>query len=152
AILKEYGVGQGTFSGSTVVNQANPANFTDSDAQALVQKELAAGAIKGGDQTIHTIVLPPGTVLTDGSASSTQGLGGFHGSYNDPATGKPVYYAVIVNSKGSNGIDFTGGNNEDNVSITEGHEWSEAATDPDVAEVNRTGNEKLLGWYDQQYG
>src|SRR5262249_38585053 len=115
-------------------------------------KEIAAGHISAGDQEVHTIVLPPGTILSDGSADSTQGLGGYHGSYNDPATNKPVYYAVIVYGQGNNGIDFDG-NPQDNLSIVESHEWSEAATDPKVADVNRGAPAQgTLTWYDNQYG
>lgn len=150
-LLKQYGVGQGKFVGSTVVSKATPKTFTDANGVALVKQLLASGAIKPGDQTIHTINLPPGTVLKDGSATSKDGLGGFHGSYTDPKTGKEVYYAILANNKGSNGIDFTG-NRQDNNSIVASHEWSEAATDADVALVNRTGDGSKLGWYDNTNG
>lgn len=144
AILKQYGVGNGTFGGSATVSVTNPKKFTRADAVALVKKELASGAVKGGPETVHMLVLPPGTVLdAGGGVTSKQGLGGFHGSYVD-ANGKNVYFGVVAYSKGTNGIDFTG-TPRDNISITESHEFDEAATDPDVE------NGKL-GWYNQQYG
>src|SRR5262249_38303159 len=121
-------------------------------AQKLIKQQIANGTIKPGDQTVHTIYLPPGTVLKNGTDTSLNGLGGYHGSYTDPNTGKQVYYAVIAYSKGNNGIDFDG-NHKDNISITSSHEWSEAATDPDVAVANRTGQTSgVLGWYDNNYG
>ncbi len=152
ALLKQYGVGQGSFAGSHVVSGNAPRTFTASQVESLVKQQLASGKSPAGDQTIHTVYLPPGTVLKDGDATSQNGLGGFHGSYQDPATGKNVYYAVIAYSKGSNGIDFTG-NPQDNNSITASHEWSEAATDPNVADVNRGApSQGTLGWYDNRLG
>ncbi len=152
AVLKQYGVGTGTFNGShVVVPSKTPRTYTASQVEALVKQQIAAGKSPVGDQIIHTVYLPPGTVLKDGSATSQQGLGGFHGSYTDSKTGKEVYYAVIAYSKGSNGIDFNG-NPQDNNSIVASHEWSEAATDPDVGLVNRTGNGNKLGWYDNNFG
>lgn len=143
ALLSQYGVGQGRFAPSTVVSGASPKSFTQADVVALVQKQIASGAVKDGPETVHMVVLPPGTVLKDGNVDSTQGLGGYHGSYAD-AQGKSVYYAVVCYSQGANGIDFTG-TGRNNVTITESHEFDEAATDPDVG----TGK---LGWYNTQYG
>lgn len=143
ALLKQYGVGAGSFSPSSVVSGKAPRTVTEADVVKLVKQQIASGAVKDGAQTVHMVLLPPGTVLKDGSATSKQGLGGFHGSYVDDS-GKSVYFGVICYSKGSNGIDFTGVG-RDNVTITESHEFDEAATDPDV----QTGK---LGWYNAKYG
>lgn len=143
ALLKQYGVGTGSFSPSSVADVKTPKSFSKSDVVKLVKQQIASGAVKDGPQTVHMVVLPPGTVLSDGSATSKQGLGGFHGSYVD-ANGKNVYFGVVCYSKGSNGIDFTGAG-RDNVTITESHEFDEAATDPDV----ESGK---LGWYNNKYG
>jgi hypothetical protein len=103
-------------------------------------------------QAIYTVVLPPGAVLTmDDGTSSLQGLGGYHGNITD-AQGKPVYYAAIAYSKGDNGIDFTHGKAMDNISITESHEITEAATDPDVDAAIAQNSFAPLGWYDPQNG
>jgi hypothetical protein len=142
AILHQYGVGDGSFGGSTTVNVANPKKVTESQVQKIVKDQLAKGTVKPNAQGIYTVMLPPNTVLdAGGGVTSKNGLGGFHGSYND-ANGKKVYYAVIAYSKGNNGIDFTG-KAQDNLSITESHEWREASTDPDV-------NNGTLGWYNDQ--
>ncbi len=143
ALLGQYGVGKGSTAPSTVV-AGKPKTVTQAQVEALVKKQVESGAAADGPETVHMVVLPPGTVLKHGTSSSKNGLGGFHGSFVD-AAGKTVYYGVVVNSKGSNGIDFTKGNNRDNVTITESHEFDEAATDPDVGHGT-------LGWYNPQYG
>jgi len=141
-ILHQYGTGDGSFGGSTTVNVTNPKKVTEAQVQKIVKDQLAKGSVKKNDQGIYTVMLPPGTVLdAGGGVTSLNGLGGFHGSYND-ASGKKVYYAVIAYSKGNNGIDFTG-NAQDNISITQSHEWREASTDPDV-------NNGTLGWYNDK--
>lgn len=146
-VLKQYGVGHGSFAGSSVMAGAAPKSVNESDIQAIVKKAIAAGGQSSDPQAIHTVVLPPGTVLTDGSATSLQGLGGYHGSYKG-ADGKPVYYAAIVYGQGQNGIDFNG-KPQDNISVTESHEWAEACTDPDV---NSPISGKKLGWYNDNQG
>jgi hypothetical protein len=79
-----------------------------------------------------------------GTSDSRKGLGGFHGSYVDAATKKPVYYSAIVYANEGNGVPFTK-NPIDNMTIAASHEWSEAVTDPDV-------NRGKLGWYDKRFG
>lgn len=143
ALLGQYGVGKGSSAPSVVAGTGTPKQFREKDVVALVKKQLAAGLVKDGPQTVHMVVLPPGTVLVDGNASSLDGLGGFHGSYVD-AKGKSVYFGVVCYAQGNNGIDFTG-KARDNLTITESHEFDEAATDPDV----QTGK---LGWYNDKYG
>src|SRR3954470_11217253 len=63
-VLAQYRVGAAGFASSDKVRGASPAQFSDADAQALVQQEIAAGRAVNGAQTIHVIYLPPGTVLT----------------------------------------------------------------------------------------
>lgn len=88
--------------------------------------------------------------MDDGS-SSKQGLGGFHSSIHTP-DGKEVFYSAIAYSKGNNGIDFTGGNAQDNISITESHEYAEAVTDPHVQDAIDHNNDGELGWMDMNNG
>ncbi len=116
-LLAQYGVGKGTSQPSVVV-KGNPKRVTQADVIDLVKNQLSLGGVKGGPETVHMVVLPPGTVLDAGNGvDSTQGLGGFHGSYVDGA-GKNVYFGVVAYSQGSNGIDFNGVG-RDNVTITE---------------------------------
>jgi hypothetical protein len=154
SIWAQYGVHEGTYRGSSVITPKGtaPTVVGESGIRDIVKKELAEGKIKNDGQTIYTVYLPPGTILKAADGTSSQdGLGGYHGSFMG-ADGKPVYYAAIVYGQGKNGIDFDG-NPEDNQSIVASHEWSEAATDPDVDKVIAGAPEyKNLGWYDLQYG
>jgi len=148
-VAAQYGAGKTSFIGSTVVGGPSPARFTESDIQSAVKTALANGSIQKNAQGMYTVVLPPGSILdAGGGVDSTQGLGGFHGSYDD-GTGNPVYYAAIAYSddKG-NGINFDG-NSQHAVNITESHEWMEAMTDPDV---NSTIPGRGLAWYDDNSG
>lgn len=145
-IWKEYGVGKGTFLGSDVVTPAvTSRTINDTQIQRLVQKEIDAGRVPPENgETVYSVYLPPGMVLrAPGEGTSLDGIGGYHMSYNT-ADGKKVYYSAIVYSDGENGIDFNG-NPKDNMTIVSSHEWSEAATDPDV-------NNGKLGWYNDEYG
>ena len=148
SVLAQYGVGQGSFAGSTTL-PGRPTNIAAADVERIVKAQIAAGTESKDPQTIHTVILPPGCVLTSPSgADSKQGLGGFHGSYAD-ASGKPVYYAVIAYSDTQgNGINFDG-KSIDAVNITESHEWMEAATDPDV---NSPIAGRKLAWYNDAGG
>ena len=143
-VAGQYGAGKASFAGSTV-QSSSLKTLTESDIQSVVQQAIASGSVQKNAQGIYTVILPPGVVLdAGGGVTSKQGLGGFHGSYDD-GSGHPVYYAAIAYSdtKG-NGINFDG-NSEDAVNITESHEWMEAMTDPDV---NSTISGLGTAWYD----
>ena len=150
-IWKEYGSGPGTTTLSKVIPTVTHRDFSKEDVERLVEAHVRAGTFDVSDpERVFTIVLPPGATLRDGEASSTAGLGGFHGNVTAP-DGHPVYYAVVVYSQrtrgNTNGIDFTG-NPVDNITITESHEITEAVTDPDVGLAIKTGDPRYLGWYD----
>jgi hypothetical protein len=151
AIWKEYGGGPGTTTPSRVIATVTHRDFSKEEVETLLEAHVRAGTFDVSDpERVFTIVLPPGATLRDGEASSTAGLGGFHGNVT-ARDGHPVYYAVVVYSQRSggrvNGIDFTG-NPVDNITITESHEITEAVTDPDVGLAIRTGDPRYLGWYD----
>jgi hypothetical protein len=150
-LWKEYGAEPGTTTPSKVIATVTHRDFSKEDVERLVEAHVRAGTFDVSDpERIFTIVLPPGATLRDGEASSTAGLGGFHGNVT-ARDGHPVYYAVVVYSQRTggrvNGIDFTG-NAVDNITITESHEITEAVTDPDVGLAIRTGDPRYLGWYD----
>ncbi len=153
---------------SAVVSGHVPHRFFTDMAEAKVADLFRAGAVGASDpaNTIINLMLPRGVVLVDGNSSgaaqrhpalvdddepadSTHGLGGFHGSV--PVDGTTVYYAVGVFSAGTNGI-VAFDRPWKNVVATFYHEVNEYRTDPDVAEVNRTGDMSLLGWYSEQGG
>jgi hypothetical protein len=143
-VLAQYRVGPGTFSASDKVTTASPAQFTDANAQALVQQELAAKRVVGGPQAVHVIFLPPGTVLTVDGASSQQRLGGYHSSYLDSGTGTRVSYAVVVYGQGTNGIDFKRPA-RDNITIVASGVLAGALTNPDAGQGQ-------AGWLDDASG
>ncbi|HZJ55536.1 MAG TPA: hypothetical protein VFD38_15455 [Myxococcaceae bacterium] len=150
-IWKEYGSGPGTTSPSKVIATVRHRDFSKEDVEMLVEAHVRAGTFDVSDpERVFTIVLPPGATLRDGEASSTAGLGGFHGNVT-ARDGHPVYYAVVAYSQRTggrvNGIDFTG-TPIDNVTIAESHEITEAVTDPDVGLAIQTGDPRYLGWYD----
>jgi hypothetical protein len=150
SLWAQYGVGQGSFLGSTNVGCGTPSVVTDSDIQRIVLNQKMSGKFGDNPQTIYTVYLPPGTVLqTPDGPTSLDKIGGYHGSFRGP-DGKPIYYAAIAYGQGNNGIDFDG-NPRDALSIVASHEWTEAATDPNVSDANR-GVAGALGWYDQNYG
>lgn len=93
------------------------------------------------------------------SASSLEGLGGYHGSIT--VGSERIYYSVGVLSatreKITNGIreKITNGIVAfdapwKNLVATFYHELCEARTDPDVEEANNTGDRNLLGWVSRQ--
>lgn len=150
-LWKEYGAGKGTTQPSMQLPNVTASRMTQERVEALVKQQVEAGKFDTSDpQRVFTLVLPPGCELqADGGASSRNGLGGYHGSVN--VGGKEVYYAAIAYSErtaaGMNGIDFTG-NPQDNLSIVESHEITEAVTDPNVEVAMREGDLGKLGWYD----
>jgi hypothetical protein len=143
-VLAQYRVGAGSFASSDKVAGASPVTFTDTDAQALVRQELAAGRVVSGSQTVHVVYLPPGTVLTVQGTSSQQALGGYHSSYLDSGTGARVYYAVVVYNQGANGIEFNRVA-QDNNSIVTSSVLAGALTNPDAGQGQ-------TGWLDDVNG
>ncbi len=145
-LWKEYGSGPGKFTGSTIMSDKKLGrSIHDSyfkDGIPDLVKNLSIPKPDG--ETVYTFFLPPGAILFAPSddANSLNGLGGYHSSVD--VGSKRAYYAAIVYSKGTNGIEFTG-KPLDNISIAASHEWTEAVTDPDV-------NNGKLGWYDDLYG
>ena len=145
-VWREFGVSPGKFLGSATIPLARSQRVvTERDVQSIVAGSIReSGVAKPDGNTVYTLFLPPNVVLQHGEADSRKGLGGFHGSYIDPASRKPVYYAEIAYADKSNGVHFTN-SPLDNISIAATHEWSEAVTDPDV-------NRGKLGWYDRTFG
>src|SRR5262249_20736871 len=80
-IWGEYGGGPGTTSASTAIAGATHRDWSKADVETLVQAQVRAGNLDASDpERVFSLVLPPGATLRDGEASSTAGLGGFHGN------------------------------------------------------------------------
>jgi hypothetical protein len=146
SVWREYGVAAGTFSGSADVSVSpSKRTITERNIQSMVASAIRSAGIKRPDgETVYTVFLPPGIALMHGASDSRRGLGGFHGSYMDRASGKPVYYAAIAYASPGSGVPFTS-NPIDNMTIAASHEWTEAVTDPDV-------NRGRLAWYNRNFG
>ena len=145
-VWKQYGVGQASCtSGEVVTKRARMTTITDQDLQSNLWKNIQDRRLpQPTNQSVYTLYLPPGvTLVASDGTTSRDGMGGYHSSFDLP-NGQRVYYAAIVYSDASNGIAFTS-NSLNNITIVASHEWSEAATDPDV-------NNGKLGWYDRNYG
>ena len=174
------------FKPSQVLPGAPPQAFSQGDVEALVQSLFANGALQGFDlgSTVFDFMLPPGAILTTDTAptggqrkprrtvsshpadvpvededSSTQGLGGYHGSIHAGPGGNTIlYYAIGVFSQilpdgTENGIAVFD-QPWKNVVATFYHELNEARTDADVEDAIRAGNDpsadSFLGWVSRQ--
>jgi hypothetical protein len=176
-VLRQYfdGAIGANFLGRKTSDVAVPATFTRDDVSATLDALLDARQLGGIDlsTTVICLLLPPGVILDttaaggvghedgggklgdkDDKDSSLDGLGGYHGSHQAP-DGSTIYFAAAVFSEIANGRRNGIPVFEEswkNVVATLYHELTEARTDPDVEEVNRTGQEALLGWYSQEGG
>jgi hypothetical protein len=148
-----------TMAPSRKLPQRVPAAVYKGTVEGWVLDLHGSGALRAFDlaATVVDVLLAPGAVLhteetaagVTRSADSLHGLGGYHGSVH-PDASTAVYYAVGVYSErtgaGENGIVAFDAPWK-NVVATFYHELQEARTDADVEDVNRTGNQTLLGWY-----
>jgi hypothetical protein len=175
-----------TFQPSQVLPGAPPQVFSQGDVEALVQSFFTQGALNGDlGSTVFNFLLPPGAVLTTDAApagtqqkarrtvstrhpagvpveeeeSSTNGLGGYHGSIHaGPGGATTIYYAIgafsqVLPDGTMNGIAVFD-QPWKNVVATFYHELNEARTDADVEDAIHAGNDpsatSLLGWVSRQ--
>jgi len=99
--------------------------------------------------SVFCLLLPKGIVLTDGTADSKHGLGGYHGSVTTKHG--TTYYAVAVYADATNGINAFD-HPWKNVCAILYHELCEARTDPDVEDAIRHNSRGYLGWYSPRGG
>jgi len=177
-----------TFRASQVLTGPPPKVVSQGDVENLVRQLFHAGTLNGFEfsSAVFNFLLPSGTILTTDAAptsgtiraqlekpvqvkkglpveeqeSSTEGLGGYHGSIH-VGSGKNaqiIYYAIGVFSETlpdgkPNGIPVFD-EPWKNVVATFYHELNEARTDPDVEDAIRAGNDpnaiNFLGWTSKQ--
>ena len=142
---------------SFVLNAPKPARLDEPDVQAVIASLYDSALIKKSDlgSTLFNLILPPGTVLKLGRSSSTNGLGGYHGSLHIEHIergGKPItlYYSANVYSEvqasgKENGIAVFN-KSWKNVVGTLYHEINEFRTDPDVNDAIVHNSNDFLGW------
>ncbi len=166
---------------SQVLAGSKPAMVSQGDVEKLLAKLFAEGTLGKRDlgTTCFNFILPSGTVLTDSAAitsslaaaaggrkraaaveqtaSSLNGLGGYHGSIhlNSKTT---LYYSVnayseVLPNGAENGIAVFD-EPWKNVVATLYHELSEFRTDPDVEDAIRHSGDPqaigFLGWTSRQ--
>ncbi len=132
-----------TFRPSTVLSTAIPSEITQASAEQMLTTMYQQNQLQGYDYatTVFGFVLPSGTVLTDdGSVTSLQGLGGYHGAASTGGT--TLYYAIVAYAENLSNGQQSGIVAFDqpwkNITAALYHEFNEARTD---ADVNGT-----LGW------
>ncbi len=139
---------------SFILDDAKPKRLEEADVRAVVTSLYDSSLLKKKDldTTLFNLVLPSGTTLHLGSASSTHGLGGFHGSLHMRRGGKTVtlYYSANVYSElldggGENGI-VAFNRPWKNVVGTLYHEINEFRTDPDVNDAIEKNSNDFIGW------
>lgn len=143
---------------SVMLHDAKPVQLDEPDVQGKVVQLFNASILGAQDlgTTVFNLLLPPGTVLKMGTASSPDGLGGYHGSVHAQRNGKSVtlYYSANVYSqmladRTQNGI-VAFDQSWKNVVATLYHELNEFRTDADVKDAIESTNNDFLGWMSRQ--
>lgn len=138
---------------SFVLDEPKPVRLDEPDVQAAVVSLYDSSLIKKTnlDTTIFNLILSPSTILKLGGSSSTNGLGGYHGSTHIQRGGKNItlYYSANVYSEirdgKENGIAVFN-KSWKNVVGTLYHEINEFRTDPDVNDAIVNNSNDFLGW------
>lgn len=139
---------------SFVLDDAKPDRLDEPDVQAIVTSLYVSKLIKRTnlDTAMFNLILPAGAVLKLGSSSSTNGLGGYHGSLHIKRGGKKItlYYSASVYSEmqdngRENGIAVFN-KPWKNVVGTLYHEINEFRTDADVNDAIEKNSNDFLGW------
>jgi hypothetical protein len=131
------------FKPSAVLSASLPSEVTQASTEQMLTTMYQQNQLQGYDysQTVFGFVCPSGTVLTDdGSVTSLNGLGGYHGAVSTGGT--TLYYAIVAYAEDLGGGKQSGIVAFDqpwkNITAAMYHELNETRTD---ADVNGT-----LGW------
>lgn len=139
---------------SFVLDADKPATLDEPAVQAIVTALYDDSLVKKSDlaTTLFNLILPSGTILRLDDSSSTNGLGGYHGSLHIRRKNKHVtlYYSANVYSEilangQENGIAVFN-RPWKNVVGTLYHEINEFRTDADVNDAIRQNSNDFLGW------
>ncbi len=125
----EYGVGPLVVRPPQHLTDDPPAAIDDTGITDLLDANLGGASPAWGapdPDTIYTLFFPAGTIVDDGTGStSCDGWDGYHSDYT--VDGVTVPYAVVVACPGFDGPGFT---ELDQITVVASHELVEAATDP----------------------
>jgi phosphatidylserine/phosphatidylglycerophosphate/cardiolipin synthase-like enzyme len=144
---------------SMILGNAKPLQIDEPDIEQQVIALFKGAQLgrTGFDSTVFNFILPPGVILKLGPDTSSDGLGGYHGSvHTTDASGQPLtlYYSASVFSQmladgTQNGIVAFDAPWK-NVVATLYHELNEFRTDADVNDAIRTKSNDPLGWMSRQ--
>jgi len=133
-------IGPGTAGEHVVIKDPPPNDFTDSSqgGASTLQTWLKQQVATNPDfpdptpDTLYAIYLPSGTSITLDNTQSCNGFGAYHNTTD--LTGKktsqalPTAYAIMPRCGGK----------ESTTTVSASHEFTEAATDPDIGQQNLT--------------
>ena len=139
---------------SFILDEAKPRMLDEPGVQATVTSLYDNSLIKKTDldSAIFNLVLPSGTILKLDDSTSTNGLGGYHGSLHIKRGGKNItlYYSANVYSEiQANGREHgiaVFNKPWKNVVGTLYHEINEFRTDADVNDAIQNNSNDFLGW------
>jgi hypothetical protein len=133
-----YPIGNGSFAASVIDNQQPPSRLQDSQIQAEIRAQIAAGHLPGPDaNTAYVVFTPPHVEVFDRYGDNS--FDDFY-SYHDYVFGSNGFpYIVVAYDDGLNDPRF--------MTVYASHELPEVVTDPEV-----TGADNQVGWYDDYYG
>jgi hypothetical protein len=139
-VLKQYNVGDGTFTGHDVVAQGLGSQVSDSQIRSTLNAQINSGQLAAPNaNSLYVVFAPPGVVVTANGQNSISNFAGYHDVFTDSA-GAPVYYAVIPFPTGN--VSSQQLNPFQQMTLTLSHELAESITDPDTQ----------TGWLDPQRG
>ncbi len=124
-------IGRGTYAGAITITPANTSsNLADSDIQAELDAQIAAGKLPKADaNTLYMVFFPSGVNISLGSGSdggdSCSAFCAYHEGFKSPRDGSSIFYGVMPSCGG-----FGCGSGFDGLSATTSHETIEAITDP----------------------
>jgi hypothetical protein len=158
SMLGEYGVGQGSFAGGTLLpgpSASAPGSPPTVVSEGYIQGTLFnlafTGQIAPTANSVYVIWLPPNV---QSALDNTYSFMGHHNSYwvLDPSYNwHNVYYVVMPHPQGNvadNGYNLNGLTDFQKQTVLVSHELSEAVTDPQVWQDSTGAIAYGTGWHD----
>lgn len=149
-------IGQGSFVANyTITPSWTSANIDDTNIQAELEGQIAAGKLPAADNnTVYMVMFPPGDTitLTEGgqTAASCEEFCAYHNSTVQGSTN--LIYGVMPDLGGACATGC--GNNDQFSNFTSAcsHELTESITDPEVGDVPGNAVDYPMAWYDNSNG
>jgi hypothetical protein len=127
-----YTIGNGEFAGTTTDDQDLSSRVTDTQIQAEIRAQVAAGHLPQPDpDTLYIVVIPGAEPVVDPSGAVSTRL---FNAYHYYSRNEGFAYAVVIDQSSAQ------------LTKSASHEMAEAVTDPQV------DRRFTLGWYDDRNG